>query len=93
MEDVDPVAQQILWSMIDYGTLGSDPNKKPLTSRTGISNLSSPVSWALGSGIMGTGSPPFGHDNAGIFGGLTPTMRLNEVEHLLNCSPGGNRII
>jgi hypothetical protein len=93
MEDVDPASQEILWSMIDYGILGADPRKRPLTSRTGILNLPSPNSWALGSDVLGNGAPRFESGNADIFSGLTPTMRLNEVEYLLNCSPGANGVV
>lgn len=90
MEDVDLTSQEILWSMIDYGILGADPRKKPLSPRTVISNLPSPNSWALGSDILATGPSRFDGANADIFSGLTPTMRLNEVEYLLDCSPGTN---
>ncbi|KAJ6114928.1 hypothetical protein N7486_000706 [Penicillium sp. IBT 16267x] len=53
MEDVDRASQEILWSMIDYGILGADPNKKPLTPKTGISNLSSQTSWTIDSDMLG----------------------------------------
>jgi hypothetical protein len=93
MEEVDPVSQEVLWSMIDYGTLGADPQTKPLTPRTEISNLPSPTSWAIGSDILGNAPSRFEGGNVDIFGGLTPAMRLNEVEHLLDCSPGANGMI
>ncbi|CAG8284606.1 unnamed protein product [Penicillium nalgiovense] len=93
MEDLDPPSQEILWSMIDYGALGADPQKKPLTPRTGISNLPSPTSFAIGSDILGNAPSRFEGGNVDIFGGLTPAMRLNEAEYLLDCSPGANGII
>lgn len=93
MDDVDPASQEILWSMIDYGILGADPQKKPLTLRTGISNLPSPTSWAIGSDMLGSAPPRFESGNTDIFCGLTPAMRLNEVEYLLNCSPGANGMV
>lgn len=79
--------------MIDYGILGADLRKKPLTPRSGISNLPSPNSWGLGSDILNPGAPRFDNANPDIFSGLTPTMRLNEVEYLLNCSPGANGMV
>lgn len=93
MEDVDPASQEILWSMIDYGILGADPRKKPLTPRAATSSLPSPNSWNLGSDILNTGASRFDGANTDIFSGLTPTMRLNEVEYLLNCSPGANGMV
>lgn len=89
MEDVDPASQEVLWSMIDYGILGADPNKRPLTPRMGISNLPSPT-WAIGSDMLRNVPSRLEGSNTDIFTGLTPTMRLNEVETLLNCSPGAN---
>jgi hypothetical protein len=93
MEDVDPASQEVLWSMIDYGILGADPNKNPLTSRMGISNLPSPTSWTMGSDMLRNVPSRLEGSNTDIFNGLTPTMRLNEVESLLNCSPGANGMI
>lgn len=93
MEDVDTASQEILWSMIDYAILGADPRKKPLTPRTGMSNLPSPNSWGLGSELLNTGPAKFDGANSDLFSGLTPTMRLNEVEYLLNCSPGPNGMV
>lgn len=87
-DNLDPACEQICWSMIDYAILGADPYKKPLMPRTGISNLPSPSSWDLGSGVLGTEPSRFEATNPDIFSGLTPTMRLNEAEYLLNCSPG-----
>lgn len=93
MEDVDPASREILWSMLDYGILGADPRKKPLTPRTGLSNLPSPSTWGLGSDMLDNGAPRFDGASTDIFGGLTPTMRLNEVEYLLNCGSGTNEIV
>ncbi|KAJ6023531.1 uncharacterized protein N7446_013896 [Penicillium canescens] len=80
MEDVDPASQELLWSMIDYGILGADPNQKPLTPRNTIPNLQTPSSGALGSDILENMQLQFENENRDIFTGLTPTMRLNEAE-------------
>jgi hypothetical protein len=82
MEDVDPASQELLWSMIDYGILGADPNQKPLTPQTTIPNLQTPSSGALGSDILENMQLQFENANQEFFTGLTPTMRLNEAEYL-----------
>lgn len=89
-EDVDLASQEILWSMIDYGNLCADPNKKPLTLKAGLSNLSSQRAWTFDSNMLGNVPSQFEGDSTNIFTGLTPTMRLDEVEYLLNCSSGAN---
>ncbi|OKO99498.1 hypothetical protein PENSUB_8343 [Penicillium subrubescens] len=92
-EDLDPSCEEVCWSMIDYAILGADPRKKPLVSKTGFSNLPSPSQsqWALGT--LGPDTPQFDGNGTDIFSGLTPNMRLNDVEYLLNCSPGTNDIV
>lgn len=90
MEDLDPASQDVLWSMIDYGILGADPNKKPLTPKSVVSTLSSQKPWTVNSDILGSVPSRFEGGNTDIFAGLTPSMRLNEVEYLLNCSLGAN---
>lgn len=92
-EDLDPSCEEVCWSMIDYAILGADPHKKPLISKTGFSNLPSPNQWALGTEALGGESPRFDGTSTDIFSGLTPNMRLNDVEYLLNCSPGTNNIV
>lgn len=89
MEDFGPTSQETLWSMIDYGTLGTDPRQKP-SSNGFLSNLASPNPWGIGS--MGL-SPGFGGSNAGLFAGMTPTMPLDDVDNLLNYSPGGHSFV
>ncbi|KAJ5103938.1 Zn(II)2Cys6 transcription factor [Penicillium argentinense] len=90
-EDLQPEYESIMWAMIDYGILGADPSQKPLSpQRTTTSNLPSPNSWVLGSELLHTDPTRFDIDNTDISSGLTPTMRLNEVENLLNCSPGAD---
>lgn len=76
--------------MIDYGILGSDPYKKPLINRPTTANLPSPDSWA---GFNANTPPQPVPDNPNIFDGFTPTMRLNEAEYLLNCTPGANGLL
>jgi hypothetical protein len=92
-EDLDPSCEEVCWSMIDYAILGADPRKKPLVSKTGFSNLPSPSQsqWALGT--LGPDTPQFDGNSTDIFSGLTPNMRMNDVEYLLNCSPGTNDIV
>ncbi|KAJ5141212.1 hypothetical protein N7526_002207 [Penicillium atrosanguineum] len=92
MEDFDPASQEILWSMIDYGILGADPRKKPLTPKTGISNLPSPTPWAIGLDMLGNAPSRFeGGNTADLFNGMTPTLRLNEVDEPLYAM-GGTKI-
>lgn len=79
--------------MIDYAILGADPRKKPLISKTGFSNLPSPSQWALGPEPLGGETPRFDGTSADIFSGLPPNMRLNDVDYLLNCSPGTNDMV
>lgn len=79
--------------MIDYGILGADPQKKPLISKTGFSNLPSPSQWALGTEPLDGDTPRFGGNSTDIFSGITPNMRLNDVDYLLNCSPGTNDMV
>lgn len=79
--------------MIDYAILGADPRKKPLISKTSFSNLPSPSQWALGAEALDAGTPQFNEPSTDLFSGLTPGMRLNDVEYLLNCSPGTNNIV
>ena len=76
--------------MIDYPILGSDPFKKPTNPRS-VQETSPPNMWSLGPEALGSPSR-FGGTGNDLFGGLTPTMRLNDVEYLLNCSPGDNGI-
>ncbi|KAJ5280536.1 hypothetical protein N7478_005908 [Penicillium angulare] len=90
-EELDSFSQEVLWSMIDYRILGSDPHKKPLTDKPATPNMA--TMWALESNALSPTHPRFDGASPDIFGALTPTMRLNEVEYLLNCSPGANGIV
>jgi hypothetical protein len=92
-EELDPSCEEVCWSMIDYGILGADPQKKPLISKTGFSNLPSPSQWALGTEPLDGDTPRFGGTTTDIFSGITPNMRLNDVDYLLNCSPGTNDMV
>ncbi|KAJ5349564.1 hypothetical protein N7541_007291 [Penicillium brevicompactum] len=83
MDELDFGSEEVMWSMIDYAILGADPSKKQISPKTGA-NLPSPTSWVLGAGMLGQdGYNPSGN----ILGGITPSMRLEEVEQFLNCSP------
>ena len=93
MEDLDRASEEVCWSMIDYAILGADPSKKPLIAKTGFSNLPSPSQWALGSEPLTGDTPQFDGASTDIFSGLAPNMRLNDVDYLLNCSPGTNNIV
>lgn len=87
MDELDPASQETFWSMIDYGTLGTDPRNKPPTSNGFLSSMLSPTPW--GPGSVGL-SPGFGGANGGLFGGMTPTMPMDDVENLLNYSPAAH---
>ncbi|KAI2703446.1 transcriptional regulator family: Fungal Specific TF [Penicillium roqueforti] len=90
MDELDFGSEEIMWSMIDYAIMGADPSKKQLSPKS-AANIPSPTSWVLGAGILG--QPGYDSPNGNIFGGLTPSMRLEEVEQFLNCSPGMRNII
>ncbi|CAG8040287.1 unnamed protein product [Penicillium salamii] len=89
MDELDFGSEEVMWSMIDYAILGADPSKKQLSPKTGA-NMPSPTSWVLGTGMLGQDAySPSGN----ILGGITPSMRLEEVEQFLNCSPRPSNII
>lgn len=88
MNNLDPTSEAALWAMIDYGTLGADPRKKPLFSESGLSNMPSPTSWGLDAV-----SASFNGPHSDIFSPQPATMRLNEVEYFVNDSPGQNCLL
>lgn len=90
VDEIGPASQETFWSMIDYGTLGTDPRKRSPMSNGSLSGLLSPTPWGIGS--IGL-SPGFSGLNAGLFAGMTPTMPLDEVNNLLNYSPGGHSFV
>lgn len=85
MDDLDFESEEIMWSMIDYAIMGADPDKRPKPN----TNLPSP-GWAVGAGIMGASGVD--SPSANLLG-LTPSMRLEEVEQFLNCTPGVNNLV
>jgi hypothetical protein len=89
MEELDFGSEEIMWSMIDYAKMASDPSKRHI-SPNAAANMPSPTSWALGAEMLGQ---PGYSSPSGILQGLTPSMRLEEVEQFLNCSPGTNNMM
>lgn len=88
MDELDFGSEEVMWSMIDYAILGADPSKKQPSPQT-AANMPSPT-WTLGAGMLGQdGYSPSGN----ILGGITPSIRLEEVEQFLNCSPRPGNII
>lgn len=85
-DDLDPASETALWSIIDYGTLGADPRKKPLFLEAGLSDLPSPGSW-------GVGAVPVSLPDADLFDSQSTAARLNEVEYFLNSSPAQNCLL
>jgi hypothetical protein len=89
MDELDFGSEEIMWSMIDYAIMGTDPSKRPLSPKPNT-QLPSPAWGVLGAGMMGP--PVFDSPSANLLG-LTPSMRLEGVEQFLNCSPGGSNLI
>ncbi|GES66756.1 putative Zn(II)2Cys6 transcription factor [Aspergillus terreus] len=85
-DDLDPASETALWSIIDYGTLGADPRKKPVFLEAGLSDLPSPGSW-------GVGAVPASLPDADLFDSQSTAARLNEVEYFLNSSPAQNCLL
>ena len=80
MVDLSPDSLETFWSMIDYGSLGTDLQRQPPPSTGSLPTLSAPSPYGFSMGM----SPGFG--NSGLFG-VTPSMQLDDVENLLNYSP------
>lgn len=90
MDELDFGSEEIMWSMIDYAIMGADPSKKQISPKP-TASMPSPTSWVLGAGMLG--QPGYDSPNGNILEGLTPSMRIEEVEQFLNCSPGTNNMI
>ncbi|KAF9889610.1 hypothetical protein FE257_007118 [Aspergillus nanangensis] len=86
-DDLDPATEAVLWSMIDYATLGADLRKRPMPSDPGMPHVPSPTSWDLD-------VVPTSFDTAtNLFTSHTSPVRLNEVDFFLNSSPGQNCLL
>lgn len=79
--------------MIDYAEVGSDPQRNAMFTGSGLSNMSSPSFWMLGPGGLGPSPPRFGDVGADVVGEMEPSIRLNEMEYLLNNTPQGDNLI
>lgn len=88
-EDLGPALEEVMWSMIDYRLLGAKPAQRPLTSLEQIG--SSPNFWSFGTDTLAT-TPSRLHGTDEIFAGLSPNLRLNDIEYLLECSPRDNGV-
>ena len=80
MVDLSPDSLETFWSIIDYGSLGTDLQRQPPPSTGSLPTLSAPSPYGFSMGM----SPGFG--NSGLFG-VTPSLQLDDVENLLNYSP------
>ncbi|KAF7595591.1 hypothetical protein BBP40_005627 [Aspergillus hancockii] len=93
-DDLDPASEEVLWSMIDYAVLAVDPRKGVVRmSESAVPSLSSPSSWALETDLLTLAPSRVDGSHEDLFSGLTPTVRLNEVENFLNCNPQRNGMI
>lgn len=90
MDELDFDSGETMGSMLDYAIMGADPGKRPLPAKSNV-NLTSP-SWISGARVMG-GLPGFDIPSATLLSSLTPSMRLEEVEQFLNCTPGPNNLV
>ncbi|RAH40590.1 Zn(II)2Cys6 transcription factor [Aspergillus brunneoviolaceus CBS 621.78] len=85
--DLDPRSDEALWAMLDYSILGSNLPKTSSESGSDYRGNLSPTPWALGSNMpISTSSSRIDLGDDDLFRGLSPALRLNEVEFLLNCS-------
>ncbi|PWY65934.1 hypothetical protein BO83DRAFT_440241 [Aspergillus eucalypticola CBS 122712] len=87
LSDLDPMSDETLWSMLDYSILGSNPRKSSSASSSDAPSIPLSTSWALGSNMpISTSSPRIDLNHEDMFRGLSPALRLNEVELMLNYS-------
>ncbi|KAF7162826.1 hypothetical protein CNMCM5623_007948 [Aspergillus felis] len=81
--DLDPMSEETFWSMLDYSIMGSNPRKTSNASGSDVPSMPSPTSWALGSDFLAAASPRVHTSHEDMFRGLSPALRLNEVEYSL----------
>lgn len=72
--------------MLDYSIMGSNPRKTSSATGSDVPSMPSPTSWVLGTDFLTAASPRVNTSHEDMFHGLSPALRLNEVEYLLNCS-------
>ncbi|PYH40463.1 Zn(II)2Cys6 transcription factor [Aspergillus saccharolyticus JOP 1030-1] len=81
--DLDPMSDETLWSMLEYSTLGSNPRKTSSASGSDVPSIPLSTFWDLGSNMpISPSSPSLGLSHADMFRGLSPALRLNEVNFL-----------
>jgi hypothetical protein len=84
-DDMYDASIMALWTMLDYGMVGSSVSDSPNCSAPLVSNISSPSPWVLGSDIFNTPSLEMADTDPHLFGGLTPYTHFNrEVDSLLH---------
>ncbi|KAL3432908.1 fungal-specific transcription factor domain-containing protein [Aspergillus tetrazonus] len=84
-DDMYDASIMALWTMLDYGMVGSSVGDSPNCSEPLISNIPSPSPWVLGSDIFNTPSLEMGDTDPHLLGGLTPFTHFNrEVDSLLH---------
>ncbi|XHG09050.1 hypothetical protein AWENTII_012129 [Aspergillus wentii] len=91
IDDLDPATEGIFWSMVDYGKLGSSLRRNQNQSDPSPSNMPSP-SWLFNPEAISGLSPRLPSGGEFLDTG-TPSMRLNEVEYLLNCTPTASGLL
>ncbi|KAL3479636.1 fungal-specific transcription factor domain-containing protein [Aspergillus californicus] len=83
---LDPASEEMLWSMLDYATLALNFQERPQTPTLSIPTLPSPTSWPFETGLDTTASVDVHEAPSMIFNASAPSVRLDELEYLLNCN-------
>ncbi|KAL4738926.1 hypothetical protein BDV11DRAFT_215602 [Aspergillus similis] len=91
--DLDPMSEETLWSMLDYSILGSRPRETSSGSGSDVLSIPSPTTWALGSDMLGPAPPRIDSSHDDMFRGISPALRLSEMEFLLNCNTPRTELI
>ncbi|KAL4912929.1 fungal-specific transcription factor domain-containing protein [Aspergillus aurantiobrunneus] len=81
-DDLDAASVTALWTMLDYGMVGSSTSDDPHLSGSLVSNIPSPGSWVLGSNLFNADSLGMGDTDPHLLGGLTPCTQFTHT--LLN---------
>ncbi|KAL2848892.1 hypothetical protein BJY01DRAFT_262417 [Aspergillus pseudoustus] len=90
--NLDHESEELLWSMLDYGTLATNPRSISQTPDLAVPSSPSPGLWGFDGDFLS--EIPAGLSNtAGIFDPPSPAVRLSEIESLLTFNnPTGSYI-
>ena len=86
-DDLEPGAEDVMLSMLDYGVLGTPPQAEIPASAPQAPNMPSTPPWASSAETLNGLSPRAGPDSD-LFSEIPPGVRINEIEYLLNCAAG-----